>query len=71
MLQNSIYLLSGKDYRNGFRLFRPGNVLEIPEILLQSMPEKKKKRIERLILGGCRDTALNSEIGQVFLDIFR
>ena len=43
----------------------------IPEILLQGMPEKEEKRTERLILGACRDTAFNREIGQVFLDIFR
>jgi hypothetical protein len=35
------------------------------------MPEQKKQRMERLILSGCRDMALNGEIGQVFLDILR
>jgi len=69
MPQNGLYFLSGKDYRNVFRLFRSGNVLVISEILLERMPEQKKQRMERLILGGGRDTALNREIGQILLDI--
>ena len=71
MLQNRLYFLSGKDHRNILRFLRPGNVLVISEILFERMPEKKKQRIESLILGGGRDMALNSEIGQIFLDIGR
>jgi len=42
-----------------FDFFRSGNVFVISEILLERMPEQKKQRMERLILGGRRDTALN------------
>ncbi len=71
MLQDGLYFLSGKDYRNIFGFLRTGNVLIISEILFECLPEKKKERIESLILSGCRDTALNSEMGQIFLDILR
>ena len=50
VLQHGLYFLSGKNYRNIFRLFSTGNVPVISEILLEGMPEQKKKRIERLIL---------------------
>jgi hypothetical protein len=70
MLQNRLDLLFGKDYRNIFGFFRPGNVFEIPEILFEGMAEQKKKGIEGLVLGGGRNPVLNRQIGQIFFNVF-
>jgi len=71
MLQNRIYLISGKDHRDIVRFLRAGDVPVFSEVLFERMPEKKQQRIERLVLGRGRDIALNSKVGEIFLDIGR
>ena len=57
----------GEDRRQAFRLAGT-NCVDRPDFLLQNLALEEKQRTEGLILGGGRDVAVNSQVGNESLD---
>ncbi len=65
MLQHGLNFLPREHHRDVSRAPRPRNVPVVAEILLQHMPEQEQQGIERLVLRGSGDLALDRQISEI------
>ncbi len=70
LLQNGLNFLPGEHNRDVSRAPRPGHVPVVAAILLQHMPEQEQPGIERLVLRGSGDLALDRQRGELCFDLY-
>ena len=64
-------LIRGKDHREMFRPFCPGDITDVTEFTLEDLVVEEGKGIESLVLGGCRDLENLRQMGEKQMHFWR